>query len=254
MCPRHDEFDMTSPIHRNDSPPSLSALRAQVARLQDAATEHQEVISSGNSHLDRLLPRGGFARGTLVEWVAERGEAAAGTLAILTAWEAARAGGYLVILDGCSRFYAPAAAAWGVDLQRTLVIRAANTRDQIWALDQALRCPGVSAVWAPISHLDRQLDASCLRRWQLAAEQGGTLGLLIRSAQARQLPCWSDAQLQVTVRGGQGSEETWRLGVELLKVRGGVGGAAVELLLQAGQPWHMADSISQDNSAGGSTA
>lgn len=241
---------MTSPVRRNESPSAaLTALRERVAHLQGTAADDRALISSGNAHLDRLLPRGGFARGTLIEWVAERAEAGAGTLAILAAWEAARAGGYLVVLDGRRRFYAPAAAAWGVDLQRTLVIRAANARDEIWALDQALRCPGVSAVWAPISHLDRQLDASCLRRWQLAAEQGQTLGLLIRSSQARRLPCWSDARLQVTPRGGHGGQETWRLGVELLKVRGGVGGASVELLLQAGQPWPAADLFSHDGFA-----
>ena len=63
-------------------------------------------------------------------------------------------------------------------------------RDELWALDQALRCPGVSAVW---TWIDR-LDPPAFRRLQLAAETGRTLGLLVRPASVRGRPTWSDVQ------------------------------------------------------------
>jgi hypothetical protein len=229
---------------------SLRALREKVAKLQGTSFESgQEIVSSGNRHLDRLLPRGGFARGTLVEWIAQRPRNGAATLALFAAQEAAKQGGYVVVLDRQRQFYPPAAAAWGLSLRRTLVVRAANDRDEMWAIDQSLRCPAVAAVWASLAHLGRKLDTQCLRRWQLAAEQSGALGLLIRSAEARQLPCWSDAQLQASPCGGHGDEETWRLRVELLKVRGGAAGGMVQLELHAGQPWSEASLIPTEASA-----
>jgi hypothetical protein len=104
----------------------------------------------------------------------------------------------------------------------------------------------VAAVWASISHLDRKLPSQSLRRWQLAAEQSGALGLLIRSANARQLPCWSDVQLLAAARGSRGDDEFWRLRVELLKVRGGAGGGTVELELSArNQPLSRGGTLSE---------
>ncbi len=140
----------------SDEPPSrrgleaLKDLRAQVAALQGTAIDSgRTTLTSGNVHLDRLLPRGGFAPGTLVEWIAERAETAAGTLAMLAAHAASQQrGGYVVVLDRSRRFYAPAAAAWGLDLRRTLVVRARNSQDEMWAIDQALRCAAIAAVWA----------------------------------------------------------------------------------------------------------
>ena len=224
---------MTEQLDSMDST-ILTRLRSQVAQLQGTAplpAEH--LVPSGSDALDRLLPRGGFAPGTLIEWLAER-PIAAGTLALRLAREAAKKcdGSYIVVLDHDSHFYPPAAAAWGVDLKKLLIIRAHKPQDELWAIDQALRCPAVAAVWAPIEHLSRHLDAQCLRRWQLAAEQGRTLGLLLRSNKARGQPCWSDAQLHVSTRASQGDDECWRLKIELVKVRGGAAGAVVDLEIQ----------------------
>src|SRR5437879_823888 len=80
--------------------------------------------------------------------------------------------------------------AWGIDLSAVLVLRPANEADALWALDQALRCPGVGAVWAVCD----RLDVRDSRRLQLAAECGGTLGLFIRPARLRGQPTWADVQ------------------------------------------------------------
>ena len=140
------------------------------------------VVSSGCAALDRLLPAGGFRRGTLVEWLSTSSGSGAGTLAILVAREAASEGGAVVIVDRPHQFYPPAAAALGIRLEQTIVVRPDTKRDEIWALDQSLRCPGVAAVWSPLS--DR-LDQRDFRRLQLAAETGNCLGLLLRSSAVR---------------------------------------------------------------------
>ena len=123
------------------------------------------------------------------------------------------------------RFYPPAAAALGIDLERTLVIRAGRARDEMWALDQALRCRSVSAVCATVD----QLDWRWFRRLQLAVENGGGLGLLIRPARVRGQPSWSQVQLLVQPRPSQGPR---RLRVEVTRCQGLASGGVVELEME----------------------
>src|SRR6185295_1802088 len=78
-------------------------------------------------------------------------------------------------------------------LERMIVVRPRSEADQAWALDQALRCQGVAAVWC----FAEERDSHAWRRWQLAAESSGVLGLLVREAEAREEPCWADLRLLV---------------------------------------------------------
>jgi len=130
----------------------------------------------------------------------------------------------LVVLDRRRLFYPPAAAALGFDVNRIMVVRPGDAREELWALDQALRCPAVGAVWGAIEALDDLAG----RRLQLAAEAGGSLGLLIRPAAARREPSW--AAVQLAVRGAAchtKGDRAWR--VEVVRCRGGTVGGAVEI-------------------------
>ncbi len=162
-------------------------------------------VSSGCPTLDRYLPEGtGFRRGSLVEWFVTGPGSGAGTLALLVARQACAGHGALLIVDPLGEFYPPAAAACGLDLQRLVVIRPRNSRDALWAWDQALRCPAVKAVWGSLEDLEDRW----FRRFQLAAEQSGCLGLLLRPAKYRGDPSWSEVQLAVSAHraGSPGAE------------------------------------------------
>jgi protein ImuA len=141
------------------------------------------------------------------------------------------------------------AAGWGIDLAKVLVLRPTSEADAVWALDQALRCRGVGAVWAACDRLDMRN----FRRLQLAAECGGTVGLLIRPARLRGQPTWADVQWEVrgmkdegrgmkTEKGLRRSSfifhsssfqgfSSWRVEVELVRCRGAAGGQKVILEL-----------------------
>jgi hypothetical protein len=135
----------------------------------------------------------------LTEWLSGMARCGAATLSLLSAREACREGGTLVVIDRWQTFYPPAAAAWGIDLSRLLIVRPQSARDALWAAVQSLRSPAVAAVWAPID----RLDARTFRQLQLAAQAGRTLGLLLRGAHVRGQPSWADVQLEVS--GGQGA-------------------------------------------------
>ena len=128
-----------------DSAPQLAAaLREQLRRfetsrpLQDTCS-----ISSGCRELDQILPAGGFPRGVLVECLGHGPNAGgAGMCAMIWARQASLEGGAIVVLDHQQWFYPPAAAVLGVDLEAVIVVRTGQQRDQLWAVDQALRVSG----------------------------------------------------------------------------------------------------------------
>lgn len=214
--------DGRTPAHRID------VLRRAIARLQNGRRQGQsECLSSGCEGLDGLLPDRGFRYGTLVEWLISGDGSGGETLALIAARHACRQGGSLVVLDESREFYPPAAVSLGIALDKLIVVQAANAADNLWALDQILRCPGVAAALA----WPKKLDGRTFRRLQLAAEQGGGLGLLIRPENVRHEPSWADVRLLVEplpmATAALCGER--RLRIELLHGRGGASGRSVEV-------------------------
>lgn len=72
--------------------------------------------------------------------------------------------------------YPPALHQAGLDLARGLFVRPRDAQEQAWAIDLALRSGACDLV---VSWLNA-LDDRSLRRLQLAAEEGGAVGLLLR--------------------------------------------------------------------------
>jgi len=188
----------------------VDALRRELAQREGfRPAADRPLIGAGAACLDRLLSAGGLRPGSLVEYLAPQGKHGAAALA-------------LMICDRQRRFYAPTAAAWGLDLKSILLVRPANEAEELWALDQALRCLGVGAAWVMCG----PLAVRDFRRLQLVAECGGTLGLFIRPVELRGRPTWADVQWLVEPQSTRGG---WRLQVELVWCRGGTGGGRVQL-------------------------
>lgn len=218
----------------------VDGLRQQLGRWEAAnAAEDAVVFSCGAAAVDRLLPGGGLRHGMLVEWLAAASGAVGGgaaTLGLLGAREACREGGALVVIDRRQTFYPPAAAGWGIDLERMIVVHPQNARDELWAAVQALRSSTVAAMWAAIDRLDSQ----AFRRLQLAAQAGRTLGVLARPASARREPSWADVSLEAgplsvvhsSLYGGNGPRTTdhgRRVQVRVLRCHNGRAGGSVVL-------------------------
>jgi len=228
--------------HVLDGRAGLHAVVAAGWRLNEWPRE--EVVSSGFSAIDRLLPAGGMRRGGLVEWLASA-DAAGGALTIACAVACrladpravrqlgpavvqpavvqpavVQAASTIVVVDRGPRFYPPAVLPWldafadGMGKSggrpQLVVARPSRDDDELWAIDQALRCPGVAAVLA----WPGRVHATAMRRWQLAARASGAVGLLVRGlasrpqaedrgqsqapAAVRREPTWADARLAVS--------------------------------------------------------
>lgn len=217
-------FPKVSAIQRENPRSLIEALRQRIADLEGARRlESDGPVSTGLEPLDCLLPSGGLHRGTLVEWLAAADGGGAATLAVVAASAVCRDGGSLVVFDPSSEFYPREAVRLGVRAEDLIVVQTANEADNLWAIDQALRCPAVAAALA----WPKKLEPKTFRRLQLAAEQGGSLGFLLRTDQTRHLPSWADVRLAVEplpqLEGRQGR----RLGIELLRGRGGTNGTRI---------------------------
>lgn len=183
-------------------------------------SHRREIVSSGLRRLDPLLPGGGIRRGSLIEWLADGEGSGATTLAGLVACRLAAASSArtIVVVDRHGWFHPPALMPWltrqsdpGKEGPRLIVARPAGDDDEIWAIDQALRCGGVAAVvaWPRMAALwsgqerparghARQQWTTAMRRWQLAARSSGAVGLFVRPEAARREPSWAEARIAVT--------------------------------------------------------
>jgi protein ImuA len=223
--------------------PPLAPPHAQIVReLKQRLSQVAEAggvgrLSTGCRALDRLLPGAGLRPGTLVEYVSAGAGCGAAWLALLAARHASGAQASVVWIDRQGEFYPPAAAEVGLDLARLVIVRPACQSDFLWAWDQSLRCPGVAAVVGDVEHVSQRT----YRRWQLAAEEGGGLGLLIRPPAAAGQPSWAETRWLVQCRGrgpAVAAGPLARLGVvcwhvELLRCRGLSEPRGVELYYDA---------------------
>ena len=174
----------------------MQSIVAQLRERIGLVRSERECFATGTM-IDELLPQGCFRRGTLLE-VFGPGTA----LAVVLARAALRPAGALAVIDPACRFYPPAAASMGIDLSRLIVVQPTELD---WIAIQALSCPAIDAV---LCWPDR-LNAKMFRRWQLAAERGGSVGLLMRPRVARGNPSWANMQLVVAPL----AIDRWRLEV-----------------------------------------
>ncbi len=73
---------------------------------------------------------------------------------------------------GCETF--------GIAPTRLLIVRAAHARDALWAMEEGLRCSGISTAVAELGEQGCDADLTATRRLALAAQACGALALLLR--------------------------------------------------------------------------
>ena len=189
---------------------------ARVWKLKDAsAAPARPVWSTGKSSLDARLPGGGWPTASLIEVLLDDtglGEVQL-FLPALVACQASRHGSdapWLVWIAPPHEPYAPALAQSGIELKRLLVVRPTTATEALWAAEQALS----SGVCAAVLLWLKGTDDRWLRRLKLAAEAGGSLGVLFRPEKHRFEA--SPANLRIVISRGEPCAR-----VDLLKVQGG---------------------------------
>jgi hypothetical protein len=198
---------------------TLENLQRQMRRWNSAQRrpEGSPALSTGLPLLDSCLP--GDHRGILVELLSRSCGAGASLVAFLIARQFGRRRGTLVVVDPQREFYPPGAAPLGLDLDDLVVVRPQGQRELLWALEQSLRSPTGATVICPVN----RLTPSAYRRLKLAAERGGSCGLLLRSSRGLTEPSWADMRVLVDhmpVRQTAIPLESRRLRLEVVSASG----------------------------------
>lgn len=200
----------------------------QVWRADDVSqSKWAGSVSSGSPALDAELPGGGWPQGALTELLVDapgQGELSLLMPAIAQVTGAGRPCIWTLPYDQAAQAtddiplpYAPALAAAGVGLDRTIFVQPATPREGLWALEQSLRMPHLGALigWLPAGPGKGHSDADfrALRRLHLLASRYQALVFVLRTAQAAAAPSPAALRLQLSSRDGQ-------LDVTVLKRRG----------------------------------
>ncbi|MGE5248214.1 MAG: translesion DNA synthesis-associated protein ImuA [Verrucomicrobiota bacterium] len=180
------------------------------------AAPGREVLPTGHPALDGLLPGGGWPANAATEILFPREGIGELRLLLPVLADLSREGRRVAWVDPPHLPYVPALAAAGTELSRFLVVRTGVARDRFFAVEQCLRSGACGAVLAwPETWDDRSV-----RRLQLAAEKGGSLGVLFRPERG----CGRSSAAALRLRVAPSSRG---LVVEILKGRGGAGRSAV---------------------------
>lgn len=223
-----------------DAIPTIAALRERLSIMDRVRPpKGRTALSLGLPTLDAALPGGGLVRGGMHEFLPAPADAGAhGFVSTILSglppgpilWCRHREKGDPLGLADMP--YGPGLAALGLDPGRLILLRPGSADDALWALEEALRCPSLAAVVG-----DGVLPGPVAgRRLQLAAEDGGALGILILPPLARPPPSTALTRWQVVSARDAPAHEAGgrpRWAVSLLRARGGVSGSG------AG-PWEIA--------------
>jgi len=199
----------------------LAKLAEQIQAVEmgrwSTASPSAAAVPTGIPALDQALPHTGLLRGAVHEWLGPTDAPGAWrpafSLLIHLARQSLRndyANRRVVWIGENAWPYARAIIRDASDralFQRSLFLLPRDYGERVWAMELALRSPGVACVVADASGLDRV----ALRRLQLSAEAGDALGLLARpGSEATTLssavtrwkvtPCACDLQDGVTQR------------------------------------------------------
>ncbi len=203
----------------------LAELRRRIAVLEaGAARAVGGALAFGVPAIDRALPGGGLALGAVHEITGSAAFGLAALLAGRASAERGRAVLWCVAERAAEELYAPGLAAFGLGPGRLVLLRCRGAREMLWALEEGLRDPAPAAV---VAELPAAVGLAASRRLQLAAETGGTLGLIVReeagerSESGRLAPSAVATRWRVDAVPADGSDRggaRWR--IALLRCRG----------------------------------
>jgi protein ImuA len=187
----------------------MTRLRDQIARIErnwvDAAVPVLPIAPS----IDSTLPAGGLVLGALHDIMAPSEAAmtsALGFCAVLLA----RSTGAVIWIEAAPHAYAPGLRRFGLEPDRLIFAPAPALPDALWAMEESLRCGAVGGAFLLLGK--RPLDLTAARRLQLAAEAGGTIGLILRFTE----PGRSVAQTRwrISPLPSPGGEACWQIDLE----------------------------------------
>lgn len=235
-------------------PPTIEQLlesNRNLWRGRDHKGESSDTIATGFAELDTMLPAGGWPMQGLIEMVSERWGVGELQLFLPLMRHLIARGSWVLWIAPPYSPYAPGLAQAGIDLRRILIVGGSNaplkseafygkksapepvsserlsSKEALWSMEKALQTQHCGLVLAWHS----QLPQPTLRRLQLAAITGKTLGVVFMSKNSEHSP--SSMRLKIKSSESDGAESAYAE-VGLLKARGSYRQSTARINLGAG--------------------
>ncbi|MEO7309904.1 MAG: Error-prone repair protein ImuA [Chitinophagaceae bacterium] len=207
----------------------VAQLQKEILALQGfKKTANNRVLQTGLGALKQAFPNKEFPLGAVHEFIAAGAEAAAATGGFVSSLLASLMGndGASVWISKKRTIFPPALMSFGIAPEKVIFIELQKEKDQLWAMEEALKCEGLSAVIGEIP----ELNFTASRRLQLAVEQSRVTGFILRNNPKllNTTACvtrWKITPLPAALPDGMPGVGFPRWQVDLLKVRNGKPGS-----------------------------
>ena len=171
--------------------------------------------STGYKNLDNILPNRGWPAKGLIEVINQNHGVGELQLLIPLMLSVIKLRKWILWVCPPHTVYAPALQQAGIDTNQILIVdKAISCKDALWSIEEALRnksC-GLVLTW------QTWLTTKVLRRLQLAAETGGTLGFIFRRRDNKHSPSNIRLRIKNTTPGFHDFDEA---SIAVIKARGG---------------------------------
>ncbi len=206
----------------------IAQLQRDILPLQGFKTSSKNtVLDAGIGVIKNAFPNAAFPLGAIHEFISTGAEEAAATggfvsglLALLMQQE-----GACIWISASRTIFPPALQSFGIAPDKIIFIDLQKEKQILWAMEEALKCNGLSAVIGEMS----ELSFLSSRRLQLAVEQSQVTGFILRRNPRilNATACvtrWKITPLSSQLSEGMPGVGFPRWNVELLKVRNGYPG------------------------------
>ncbi len=200
----------------NMSLEQLLASNRHIWRGRSAIAPRNTALDTGFDDLNALLPERGWPADSLVESIVPHWGIGELQLFLPVMVNSTAQGRWLAWIAPPHIPYAPALVGSGIRLDRLLLLQPPRQEDIPWAMEKLLRQPRCAMVLA----WPERLKPVVVRRLQLAAEAGKTLGVLFYSKDNGSSPAALRLRLSPAQRG---------INLDILKSRASFGRQSVTL-------------------------
>jgi len=157
----------------------------QLWRGCDMAGQGFHGRSTGFSNLDEILPGRGWPEKGLMEVVTPQWGMGELQLLLPLMRSVIKQGKWILWIAPPHSVYAPALAQAGIDTEQVLIVDLETTcKDALWSMEKALQTDNCGLVLA----WQNWLPSPVLRRLQLAADTGNTLGVVFKKSDSEHSP------------------------------------------------------------------
>lgn len=207
----------------------IAQLQRDILPLQGFKTTLNNTdADAGLGPIKNAFPNASFPLGAVHEFMVAGAEDAAATAGFVAAVIASlmHRGGASIWVSSSRLIFPPALKSFDIAPDKIIFIDLQKEKEILWAMEEALKCDGLSAVIGEM----QELSFTASRRLQLAVEQSRVTGFILRrnSRSWNTTACltrWKITSLPSELPGDMSGVGFPRWNVELLKVRNGKPGS-----------------------------